>query len=293
MIPTLSESARHAAQLAALLSLSLLLGACGTTPSRGGGYYQDDGPHKRPQVNVSAIADPVPRDDPPSASGNRPYTVFNKTYYPVKQVKGYRERGIASWYGKKYHGRRTSSGEQYDMYAMTAAHKTLPLPSYVRVRNLNNGRSVTVRVNDRGPFLENRLIDLSYAAAHKLDIVGSGTGVVEVVGITAGDEDPLITTAQSPIATPAPLSVPAVAEPITPTRLFLQVGSFVSRENAENLRQQLERDNFRPVHIQLANQDQTALYRVRIGPLPSVDDSDRLAQRISGYGIQNAFITVE
>jgi rare lipoprotein A len=258
-------------------------------PGNRGGYYQDDGPHSRPQVDVSTIADATPRNDPPSASGNRPYAVFGKTYYPLKDAGGYHERGIASWYGKKFHGRKTSSGEAYDMYTMTAAHKTLPLPSYVRVRNLNNGRSVTVRVNDRGPFLDNRLIDLSYAAAQRLGIVASGTGIVEVVGIST---DPpgssrMPTQAQAPAAAPV-----ATDSPLQP-RLYLQVGAFASRENAESLRLQLERAEFKPIQVETASQDQATLYRVRIGPLANVDASDHLAQRIAGYGIHNAFVTVE
>jgi rare lipoprotein A len=269
-----------------LLLPALLLAACSSAPGRrGGGYYQDDGPHNRPQVDVSAIPDASPRNDPRSASGNKPYTVFGKMYYPLKEADGYRERGIASWYGKKFHGKKTSSGEAYDMYAMTAAHKTLPLPSYVRVRNLNNGRSVTLRVNDRGPFLDNRLIDLSYAAASRLGIVGSGTGIVEVVGVSADQPDSGSMAAQAP--------APAMAEDPAQPRLYLQVGAFASRDNAENLRLQLERAEFKPVQVQVASQDQTTLYRVRIGPLASVHASDSLAQRIAGYGIANAFVTVE
>jgi rare lipoprotein A len=269
-----------------LLLPALLLAACSSAPGRrGGGYYQDDGPHNRPQVDVSAIPDASPRNDPRSASGNKPYTVFGKMYYPLKDAGGYSERGIASWYGKKFHGKKTSSGEAYDMYAMTAAHKTLPLPSYVRVRNLNNGRSVTLRVNDRGPFLDNRLIDLSYAAASRLGIVGSGTGIVEVVGVSADQPDSGGMTAQAP--------APAMAEDPAQPRLYLQVGAFASRDNAENLRLQLERAEFKPVQVQVASQDQATLYRVRIGPLASVHASDSLAQRIAGYGIANAFVTVE
>ncbi len=270
-----------------LLLLALLQTACSSAPSNRGGYYLDDGPHSRPQVDVSAIPDASPRNDPRSASGNKPYTVFGKMYYPLKDANGYRERGISSWYGKKFHGKRTSSGEAYDMYSMTAAHKTLPLPSYVRVRNLNNGRSVTVRVNDRGPFLDNRLIDLSYAAASRLGIVGSGTGIVEVVGISPDEPASSVMTAQAPVAAPSP------ADNAVPPRLYLQVGAFASRDNAESLRVQLERAEFKPVQVQVASQDQTTLYRVRIGPLASVDASDNLAQRIVGYGIHNAFVTVE
>ncbi len=270
-----------------LLLLALLPAACSSVPSNRGGYYQDDGPHSRPQVDISAIPDAIPRNDPRSTSGNKPYTVFGKMYYPLKNTSSYHERGIASWYGKKFHGKKTSSGEAYDMYSMTAAHKTLPLPSYVRVRNLNNGRSVTLRVNDRGPFLDNRLIDLSYAAASRLGIVGSGTGVVEVVGISTDEPASSVMTAQAPAAAPSP------ADNAVQPRLYLQVGAFASRDNAESLRVQLERAEFKTVQVQVASQDQATLYRVRIGPLASVDASDNLAQRIAGYGIHNAFVTVE
>jgi rare lipoprotein A len=270
-----------------LLLLALLQTACSSVPSNRGGYYLDDGPHSRPQVDVSAIPDASPRNDPRSASGNKPYTVFGKMYYPLKDANGYHERGISSWYGKKFHGKRTSSGEAYDMYSMTAAHKTLPLPSYVRVRNLNNGRSVTVRVNDRGPFLDNRLIDLSYAAASRLGIVGSGTGIVEVVGVSADEP------AASSMPAQAPAAAAAAADNAAQPRLYLQVGAFASRDNAESLRLQLERAEFKPVQVQVAAQDQSTLYRVRIGPLANVDASDNLAQRIAGYGIANAFVTVE
>ena len=272
-----------------VILLGLLQTACSVMPGNRGGYYQDDGPHRRPQVDVSAIADATPRNDPPSASGNRPYAVFGKTYYPLKNADGYHERGIASWYGKKFHGRKTSSGEAYDMYTMTAAHKTQPLPSYVRVRNLNNGRSVTVRVNDRGPFLENRLIDLSYAAAARLDIIGSGTGIVEVTDVRADAPG----SAAMPIQAQAPTAAPVATNSAAQPRLYLQVGAFTSRENAESLRLQLERAEFKPVQVQTASQDQATLYRVRIGPLANVDASDTLAQRIAGYGIHNAFVTVE
>ena len=268
------------------LLLAVLQAACSTAPSNRGGYYQDDGPHHRPFVDVSTIPDAVPRNEPRSASGNKPYQVFNKMYYPLKQADAYRERGIASWYGKKFHGRKTSSGETYDMYAMTAAHKTLPLPSYVRVRNLNNGRAVIVRVNDRGPFLENRLIDLSYAAATRLGIVGDGTGIVEVASLAPITEPDSTTVASAEIpSTPAP----GAATP----RLYLQVGAFVSQDNAQQLRQRLERADFQQVQVLAAAHDHATLYRVRIGPLPDVDTSDDLVQRITGHGIHNAFVTVE
>jgi rare lipoprotein A len=265
-----------------LVVVTALAAGCASAPR--GGYYQDDGPHRRPEVDVSKVPDAVPRNEPHNERNNRPYNVFGVSYRPLKTSKGYRERGVASWYGKKFHGQRTANGETYDMYAMTAAHKTLPLPSYLRVRNLNNGKSVIVRVNDRGPFRENRIVDLSYAAAAKLGIIGTGTGIVEVEALS-GDEPVAQVTARAPEPEPLPqASVP---------RLYLQVGAFTSRDNAENLKLRLTGAELKSVHIQNTDLDATPLYRVRIGPLDSVDESDRLAERIVAQGLPNPIVVVE
>ena len=189
-------------QGAVLVSAALALGGCGSVPSRvpierepgvaapspkstsrGGGYYQDDGPGDNPPANLAQIPDAEPRVERLARGANKPYTVFGHEYVPYRKLTPYRKRGIGSWYGRKFHGQRTSSGEIYDMYAMTAAHTTLPIPSYARVTNLGNGRSVIVRINDRGPFLNGRLIDLSYAAAYKLGYVNAGSAKVEVDSI--------------------------------------------------------------------------------------------------------------
>ena len=154
--------------------------AASKSAARGGGYYQDDGPGDNPPPNLDQLADATPRVEPYAGGANRPYNVFGTDYVPDKSNKPYKERGIGSWYGRKFHGQRTSSGEIYNMYAMTAAHPTLPIPSYARVTNLANGKSVIVRVNDRGPFLRNRITDLSYAAAYKLGYAGAGSAMVEV-----------------------------------------------------------------------------------------------------------------
>jgi rare lipoprotein A len=268
-----------------LLTVAVLLASCGTM--RGGGYYQNDGPPKRSRVDLSTIAEPIPRPEPRSDSGNDPYIVFGKTYYPLHDVKDYHERGIASWYGKKFHGKRTSSGEPYDMYAMTAAHRTLPLPSYVRVRNLGNGRAVIVRVNDRGPFLHNRLIDLSYAAALKLGIVSTGTGIVEVDAL-AVETNPAATASAKDIdgdlRAPTPAKLP---------RLYMQVGAFKSWENAVTLRSRLSEARFGPVFIQSEVRADVRFYRVRVGPIASVADSDALLERALRYGLTDAHIVVE
>ena len=273
----------NALRIPFLLFPLALLAACSTT---GGGYFEDDGPHARTPSNLAAIPDAVPRNEPLSERGNRPYAVYGVNYQPLKSSRGYRERGVASWYGKKFHGRKTSNGETYDMYAMTAAHKTLPLPSYVRVRNLNNGKSVVVRVNDRGPFLHNRLIDLSYAAADRLGIVGTGTGIVELEGLT-GDAPP--TVAARP-ALPPIISTAVASEP---PRLYLQAGAFTSRENAEALRNRLAGSGFTPVHVEPTERDGTPLYRVRLGPIASVDESDRVVARITAQGLSAPIVVVE
>ncbi len=252
----------------------LLLGACAGGPAV-------DGPPRK-HVDVASVPDAVPRVEPKSRYGNpRSYKVYGKRYYPLRTSNGYRERGIASWYGSKFHGRRTSSGEAYDMYAMTAAHKTLPLPTYARVTNLENGRSVVVRVNDRGPFHDNRLIDLSYTAAWKLGILAKGTGYVEVLAL-----DP---------RSPQPVSV-AKSSPRTPTgpvRLYLQTGSFSVRANAEQMKWRMQNVSGGPVSIDPVQIGGRVTYRVRVGPIANVTKADRLAQQISDLGLETPRIVIE
>ena len=181
-------STQHAALAIATL-VAISVAGCGGTPSRPnsatkpGGYYLDDGPGANPPANFDSVAEPVPRIEPLNRYTGRPYAVFGRTYTPYTQLTPYKMRGLASWYGKRYHGQKTSSGEVYDMYGLSAAHTLLPLPSYARVTNVSNGRSVIIRVNDRGPFHQDRLIDLSYAAAHRLGLIGQGSGMVEVEAI--------------------------------------------------------------------------------------------------------------
>lgn len=261
--------------------LALSITACSGLHKKGG-YFEDDGPPKRRSVDVASISNAVPRTEPLSKYGNRPYIVYGKTYYPFKDANGYKERGIASWYGKKFHGRRTSSGEPYNMYAMTAAHKTLPLPSYVRVHNLKNGRTVVVRVNDRGPFIDNRIIDLSFSAATKLGIVGTGTGMVEVAAV-------------GPATTELHETVPAAAHQTdTPVpQLYLQLGAFSNQENAANLQARLRAAQLGPIFITSKPQGDVRMFRVRVGPLASVAESDRLVQRAMAYGIADAHVVIE
>jgi rare lipoprotein A len=273
-----------------LLALPGLLAGCGGTSIV---EERDSGPSE--YRDLSQVRNAVPRDEPRSRYGNpESYVVLGKRYQVLDSSEGYRERGIASWYGTKFHGRRTSSGERYDMYAMTAAHKSLPLPTYVEVTNLQNKRKVIVKVNDRGPFHENRIIDLSYAAAHKLGINRSGTGLVEVRAINTREPEP------EPVVAAAPASAPAqtVATATTTTapaavNLFLQVGAFVSRANAEQLLGQLLNAAVNNVRISQLSSDEQILYRVRIGPIASVEEADRLAENLERIGINTGRIVID
>lgn len=269
-------------RLPLLALLALTLSACGTSGSKvvSGVFEERDGAPTE-QIDVASIPNPVPRLEPKARYGNpESYVVFGKRYYVMKSAKGYKERGVASWYGTKFHGRKTSSGEPYDLHKMTAAHKTLPLPTYARVTNVKNGRSIIVRVNDRGPFHDNRIIDLSHTAAVKLGIKATGTGFVEVEAI-----DPT-TWGQSSSAAPTP--PPTTVRNVTvdpPGRFFLQVGAFSSRGNAERLARRLESAGLgttRVSAVQLAN---GPIYRVRIGPLASAAEAERIAGLASEHGI--------
>jgi rare lipoprotein A len=257
----------------------LLLNGCGSLGTR------DSGP--RGYVDTSHVQEPVPRSEPRSKYGNpASYTVNGHTYYVMASSRGYVERGIASWYGTKFHGGRTSSGETYDMYKMTAAHKTLPIPCYVRVTNLENGRSVVVRVNDRGPFHENRIIDLSYAAATRLGINAKGTGLVEVRALDGNQpENPVVHPATATLtATDSdPASLPASGS--SAPQLYLQVGAFISRSNADQLRSRLADSRIPKTAVQEASRPEGLIYRVRIGPLSGVEEADSLASRISALGL--------
>ncbi len=229
--------------------LSCLLVGCATPPTQNGSRYpesQDGPPRERPSQRAS---EPVPRPEPLSRYGNHsPYTVNGQTYYVRSSSQGYRDSGVASWYGRKFHGHKTSSGEIYDMFQFSAAHRELPLPSYVEVTNLDNGRSVVVRVNDRGPFHGNRLIDLSYAAAEKLDMLVTGTARVEVraIGVLAAEQ--------------------------TTGKVWLQVGAYQDRQTADDIKRRLRAGKLGPVTITRVRRGRQVLWRVRIGPY--VDEAD-------------------
>ena len=251
--------------------------------------HRDRGPER--EINVAHIPDAIPRAEPRSRYGNPDsYAVNGQRYFVKKSSQNYVKRGVASWYGKKFHGHRTSSGETYDMYAMTAAHKTLPLPTYVRVTHLQNGRSVIVKVNDRGPFHDNRLIDLSYAAAKKLGITANGTGVVEVTAIDPFKHRTNKKTFQHK-AVHQRIEAEQAAQ-ADPYSLYLQVGAFVSRANAEQLLSRLHQQ-FAALNINAGFSPEKSLYRVRIGPLKSVAEADALAARISNSGLANPHIVVD
>jgi rare lipoprotein A len=303
-------------RLRSLLPLAavLLLASCAQTPRRQPAAATQPVPAPQPSGNGEL----VPRAEPRSASGNPPfYEVGGHRYIVLASAAGYRERGVASWYGPDFHGLKTATGERYDMFAMTAAHKTLPIPCYARVTNLSNGRSVVVRINDRGPFVSNRIIDLSYSAARGLDMIRNGTAFVEVetlmpAGTGAGAELPVTTPAAAtagagpssvpPITEPLPQSVntpepgPAAAAPPAATaatapaaagRFYIQVGAFSQADNARRAAQKLRAAGLEHV-ITLAPSPGQPLERVRIGPISSVQEFDQLIAKLSALGFPAA-----
>jgi rare lipoprotein A len=267
-------------------------------PEKGsGGYYLDDGPHEIIPANLDQIPDATPRIEELSSRSNRPYSVFGKRYVPMQGYQPYKASGIASWYGKRFHGKKTSNGEVYDMYAMSGAHTTLPLPSYLRVTNPDNGRSVVIRINDRGPFHNNRLIDLSYAAAHKLGLVSKGSGRVEIEAIDsraaapAPEKEPSSAIIDVNLKQPEIATSPAIAAPIAniPGRTafvagsYVQVGAFKYENNAEGLRQKLlgqalANDGSGKVPVTSWYND--GIYRVRLGPYSNHASATESAARI-------------
>ena len=255
----------------AMSALILALAACSSTPPakqastapKGGGYYLDDGPEANPPANLDAIPDAVPRAEPLHRFANRTYVALGNTYTPQTTRRAHSEEGLASWYGRRFHGKKTASGEPYDMYAMTAAHPTLPIPSYARVTALNSGRSVVVRINDRGPFHSKRVIDLSYTAAHKLGYLKNGSTRVRVESL-----DPAAYDTQGA----------AIIEGV-----YLQVGAFSSADNARQLRERLTRElELDASRTRLVLNG--SLHRVQLGPYPSDDaahtDRARMRERL-------------
>ena len=252
-------------------------------------YYKDDGPGDNAPASFDAVADAVPRAEPLHRFANRPYTVFGREYVPATGLRPYKERGIASWYGRKFHGEKTSMGEIYDMYGMTAAHPTLPLPSYARVTNVATGASVVVRVNDRGPFLHNRVIDLSFAAASKLGIAQKGSGEVEVEAIIPREAvlvaaTPLPPVAPAPAPVPAAGAPPAEAAPAVPVAsadggFVVQLGAFANYANAQSFVAHLA-NQIAPVGVEPKVRQVNGLFRVFVGPYAARDDARRTADRL-------------
>ncbi len=282
----------------------LALAACSTAPSRrAGGFYQDDGPPERAPADLASTPDAVPRIEPFHPYANRPYTALGRSFTPITDDRPFRQRGLASWYGRQFHGNRTASGERYDMFAMTAAHPTLPIPSYARVTHVRTGASVIVRVNDRGPFKPDRVIDLSYAAAVKLGIAAAGTGEVEVVRLTfadirAGRFEAAVAPPVSPrVPQPAsarpgegpghdPVRTPAAAASAAPAPWSVQLGAFTLASNAEALRERiavmLEQNANELAAAERAPRIERdgGIFRVLVGALPDRDTAQSLAERL-------------
>ncbi len=245
----------------------------------GGGYYKDDGPGDNPPANLDAIPDAVPRLEPLHRFANRPYVALGQAYSPDTELRSYKESGTASWYGRRYHGQRTSSGEAYDMYGMTAAHRTLPIPSYARVTNLANRRSVVVRINDRGPFHSDRVIDVSYTAAYKLGMLQGGSTQVEVESIDPRNEAAVAPQASLPKPQEAPATAPSVAPAAENGGIYVQLGAFGVQDNAEQFRGRLKLEL-----AQLADKLQVApvggMFKVRTGPYASQAEANQAAAEI-------------
>ena len=290
------------------------------TQKRGGGYYKDDGPGDEIPENLDDIPDAQPRIEPLHRFANRPYVVLGKSYVPETRLRSFQQRGVASWYGKKFHGQRTSIGEPYDMFSMTAAHPTLAIPSYVRVTNVSNGKTVVVRVTDRGPFHADRIIDLSYAAAYRLGYVNVGSTRVDVEAILPGETTTTVYAQAKPtkmaarpgegdeiealtLRLAASEKAAQSANPVFETAphpssiagagsgVFLQLGAFSSADNAESLRSHLSRElDWLSEGILVT--PGSGLYRVQLGPYTTRADAEKVAERIRlALGYKPAFVT--
>lgn len=290
---TAAVTAPHRARIVLAWAIAAIVLAGCASSSKRSVYYQDDGPPDRVPADLAATPDAVPRVEPFHPYANRPYTALGRSYTPMTEDRPLRQRGSASWYGRQFHGNRTANGERYDMFAMSAAHPTMPLPSYARVTNVRNGATVIVRVNDRGPFKSDRVIDLSYAAAVRLGIAGAGIGEVEVERLTFDDiraggfETGDAVIAAVPDATPPPT-------PVTPSARSgpwsVQLGAFEIEANAASLRDR--------VAVLLASPEAASLpvatrqprveadgdvYRVLVGMLPDRESAVQLSERLRSF----------
>jgi rare lipoprotein A len=300
----------NVSRISSVIAIVLCIALAGCSLSR----RQPEKPHASipsgsavpaPPADVLSIPDAVPRPEPRGTRGNPPfYEVFGKRYYVLASSEGFVERGTASWYGPGFHAAATSMGEPYDMYGMTAAHKTLPLPAYAEVTNLRNGRKVVVRINDRGPFVGDRIIDLSYTAAAKLDMLLAGTAPVEVRVITpgaAGSAVPPATAAAPPprIFPTAPVMPPPQAPPVTVVNapaanipgaapMFIQAGVFSDHENARRRVEMLLAAGVELASLDEIPRNERALHRVRVGPFASVEEFDLNMKRLRELGITDA-----
>ena len=276
---------------AALAACGLLLAACSSAPRRGAA-------HPTPSPPTGTVPDAVPRAEPRSSRGNPPsYEVFGQRYQVLGSAVNYVERGVASWYGPDFHGHDTSSGERYDMYGMTAAHKTLPIPCYARITNLNNGRSVVVRINDRGPFVGNRIVDLSYSAATRLDIVRTGTAFVELRTVGPGESTVASAPSNAAVAVTAAVIPEAAAPPTVlgapqpatvPVVLYIQVGAFADPANAQRVVDRLQSAGVPHVFSLASSDSGQRLRRVRIGPITAVEEFDQLTAQLATLGYPEA-----
>jgi rare lipoprotein A len=282
-----------------VLAALALLSACSSTPPRGaqpeaakpaaavpgsGGYLAGDGPGGDAPANLDQIPDAVPKAESLHKYANRPYSALGKTYTPLQAAGSYKERGIASWYGKKFHGQKTSIGDTYDMYGMTAAHPTLPIPSYARVTNVATGKSVVVRVNDRGPFLHERIIDLSYAAAWKLGYVNQGSAEVEVESIAVDGNATVVASVVEPPVRVEPVAAETVVPVMPPDvagKVYLQLGAFKEKQGAESFLARM-RAELGDTGKDIILLEQQGLNRIQLGPYASADDARRAANVLAG-----------
>jgi rare lipoprotein A len=260
--------------------MAMLLAACAAAPRRAAPPSPPATAPGLPPAPPGEVADAVPRIEPRSSHGNPPfYDVNGRRYQVLASADNFVERGVASWYGPDFQGHNTSSGERYDMYLMTAAHRTLPLPCYARITNLANGRSVVVRINDRGPFVANRIVDLSYSAATRLDIVRTGTAFVELRTISPGELGAEVAVASAPSEPAAPAATVA---------LYIQVGAFADADNAQRVLDRLQSNGVPHVFSLAGTGNARTLRRIRIGPIATVEEFDQLAAKLAALGYPEA-----